>query len=550
MCRYAWIRDTSFIIAALLRLGFHEESRAFIGWLQRRAADMRGGVHGHGLQALYGLRGEQRLTERELPHLRGYLHSRPVRIGNGAWNQIQLDIYGEMLETVWLAHVKGARLMDLDLWKSLRPCIDWIVAHRQDRDEGIWEVRGGKQSFTYSRLMIWTALDRAIKLAEELQRTYAESAHEQPTAVQATPDLSEYGGGHQRSAAVQRAQQREESDSEAAPPSPPPTVLQPRAGSGASDGAFTVLGSTLTSPDLPSSQRLAAKSESAAFMSAIDVSAPSSPQSVLPPDLCEGCAPAPGSPEASHSAGGDGLPVLSSSSFPASGTEAFPGLLTSDLEWWRSVRTSLVDQLMNQGYNEKRQSFVQHVATPPHPCTCSVLDAACLAFPLYGFLPPDHERIRSTLNAILAPIGEGGLMQNHLVYRYNVSHTNDGFGGAEEGTFGLCTAWSIEGLAKVGRTGDDAALQRAEVMIEQYIGLSNHLDLYSEELLLHRGKMHKDGATSTEQRQKGVLKDDSTAKVDWDDVDPNDVEDDDTLYEEESDAETRYLQIGNFVQGQ
>ena len=597
--RFAWVRDTSFIIATLLRLGFKQEARRFIGWMQRRAGEMTGGVEGHGLQALYGLRGEKELEEKELPHLRGYLHSRPVRVGNGAWDQIQLDIYGEMMETVWLAHSMGAREMDLDLWASLRPCIDWIVAHRQDRDEGVWEVRGGKQSFTYSRLQIWVAVDRAIRLAEELQVKYGGQAQreagqgrrsEEVPETEANADPSEYGAGHKRSEAVQRALERQRTQS--TPAESAGEEVAPASSS--SDGAFTVLSPTLTSHGLPASQRMEARAESAAFMSAIDASrAPtpinadssltaftspsSSPSSSLssssssssssassadlPLELCEGCtipAPSPNSPDVlSHtpSSSSSSPTHLSFPSPPPSTTSVFPGLLTSDLEWWRTVRTSLFHHLIAQGYNEKRQAFVQHVATPPHPSTCTVLDAACLAFPLYGFLPPNDPRIVSTLNAILAPIGEGGLMQNHLVYRYNVSHTKDGFGGEEEGTFALCSNWAIEGLAKWGRTGDDAALQRAELMMEQMVGLSNHLDLYSEELLLHKGKVQTDGTTSPEQKQMGILKEDrpaplATAQADAD-MDPNDFEEGDDVYEEEGDqsTETRYLQIGNFVQG-
>ena len=555
--RFAWIRDSSFIIASLLKLGFKAESRAFIGWLQRRADDMEGGVQGHGLQALYGIRGEKGLEEKELTHLRGYLHSRPVRIGNAAYKQIQLDIYGEALETVWLAHTMGAREMDLELWKSLRPCVDWIVAHRQDKDEGVWEVRGGKQSFTYSRLQIWVAVDRAIKLAEELQKKYG-GHHSTEAPVSAKVDPSEYGAGHRRSEAVQQRTQKEEGKAK--------DVKAPAAAEEKGEDSFSVLSSRVTLPGLPASQHMDARSESAAFLSSINPSQPSTnganssnepSSSVLPPELCEGCTippPSPNSPEVtsqSTSASSIFSFLFNSSPTPssseASTAEVFPGLLTSDLEWWKAIRSSLFDQLLVQAYSDKRQAFVQHVATPPHPCTCTVLDAACLAFPLYGFLPPDHHKITSTLDAILAPIGEGGLQQNSLVYRYNVLHTQDGFGGEEEGTFALCSNWAIEGLAKWGRTGNDAALQRAEMMMEQMVGLSNHLDLYSEELLLHKGKVVAGGATSTEQKEKGLMKEEG--KKGGEGVENEGWDDDEVEYEEESDTETRYLQIGNFVQG-
>ena len=577
--RFAWIRDSSFIIASLLRLGFKQESRAFIGWLQRRMAEMEGGVQGSGLQALYGIRGEKKLEERLLPHLRGYLHSRPVRIGNAAYEQIQLDIYGEALETLHLAHCTGAREMDLQLWRSIRPCIDWIVAHRQDKDEGVWEVRGGKQSFTYSRLQIWVAVDRAIKLAEELIKKYqadpAQLQQEQHTNAAQQPqqprssDASEHGAGHIRSHAVTKAQEAE--PSQAAGVNTPTEQLRPAP---RADGAFTVLPTSLTAPSPPtSSQHTEAKGPTSAHLSAADSPAPSSSSSssstssLLPDDLCEGCnipAPAPGSPAVTGESQAPPLhisPQVSSSIAPV---ELFPGLLSSDLEWWRSVRSSLSHQLLHQGYNLKRQAFVQHVATPPHPSTCTVLDAACLAFPLYGFLPPDDPHCTNTVTAVLSPIAEGGLMQNQLVYRYNVSHTKDGFGGEEEGTFALCSNWAIECLARWGACGDEAALQRAVLMMEQMVGLSNHVNLYSEELLLHKGRVHPGGDTSQDQKQKGMLKDDSTkqqpqasdaaagggaeleaeSESDW----PY-SEWSEELFEAESDTETRYLQIGNMPQG-
>ena len=144
-------------------------------------------------------------------------------------------------------------------------------------------------------------------------------------------------------------------------------------------------------------------------------------------------------------------------------------------------------------------------------------------------------------------------MQNLLVYRYNVQHTADGFGGEEEGTFALCSNWAIEGLARWGRCGHEAALQRAEVMMEQMVGLSNHLDLYSEELLLHKGKIQPGGQQSIEHAEKGMMKEEAEkTKVKGGEGGGLEGEEDgeaDDLYEEENETETRYLQIGNFVQG-
>jgi GH15 family glucan-1,4-alpha-glucosidase len=114
---------------------------------------------------MYGLHGEHKLEELELDHLAGYMDSKPVRIGNGAYNQVQLDIYGELLDTVYLSN-KYAEPISYEFWLHVRKMVDWICIHWQESDEGIWEVRGGQQHFVYSKVMSWVALDRGIRLAE------------------------------------------------------------------------------------------------------------------------------------------------------------------------------------------------------------------------------------------------------------------------------------------------------------------------------------------------------------------------------------------------
>jgi len=125
-------------------------------------------VHSNGpalLQIMYGIHGEHKLTELELTHLQGYRQSSPVRIGNGAYDQLQLDIYGELLDTVYLSN-KYAEPISYSMWVYVHEMVNWMSVHWYEKDEGIWEVRGGRQHFVYSKVMAWVAFDRAIKLAE------------------------------------------------------------------------------------------------------------------------------------------------------------------------------------------------------------------------------------------------------------------------------------------------------------------------------------------------------------------------------------------------
>jgi len=161
--RYTWIRDAAFSLYALLRLGFTEEAGAFMSWLTDRFREGRSGSTGP-LQIMYGIDGRAELEEEILEHLEGYRGSAPVRIGNGAAEQLQLDIYGELIDSVYLYNKYGSPISH-DSWMDLTRVIEWICEHWDQADEGIWEVRGGRQNFTYSRLMSWVALDRAIRMA-------------------------------------------------------------------------------------------------------------------------------------------------------------------------------------------------------------------------------------------------------------------------------------------------------------------------------------------------------------------------------------------------
>ena len=161
--RYTWVRDGSFSVYALLGLGFKEEAAAFCGWLRDRVQEKVGGQGGP-LNIMYRVDGSSDLKEESLDHWEGYKGSSPVRIGNGAMDQTQMDIYGEALDSIYFSDRHGIQL-DHDSWLALRDIVDWLVDHWDQPGEGIWETRGGKKDFTYGRVMSWVAFDRAIRLA-------------------------------------------------------------------------------------------------------------------------------------------------------------------------------------------------------------------------------------------------------------------------------------------------------------------------------------------------------------------------------------------------
>jgi GH15 family glucan-1,4-alpha-glucosidase len=161
--RYTWIRDAAFSLYALLRLGFTDEAAAFMDWLRDRFTETRPGELGP-LQIMYGIDGRSELDEEVLEHFEGYRGSAPVRIGNGAAEQLQLDIYGELIDSVYFFGRHGSPI-DHESWVDLTRVIDWICENWDQADEGIWEERGGRKQYTYSRLMSWVGLDRAVRMA-------------------------------------------------------------------------------------------------------------------------------------------------------------------------------------------------------------------------------------------------------------------------------------------------------------------------------------------------------------------------------------------------
>lgn len=161
--RYTWLRDATFTLYALIRLGFVEEAEAFIDWLFGRLSD---DAERGPLQVMYGIDGRQKLEELRLDHLSGYENSRPVRIGNAAYQQLQLDIYGEMMDSVYLANKYGNPI-SYAAWQDVQRILDWLGKNWQRPDAGIWEIRGAPREFLHSRMMCWVAFDRALRLAEK-----------------------------------------------------------------------------------------------------------------------------------------------------------------------------------------------------------------------------------------------------------------------------------------------------------------------------------------------------------------------------------------------
>jgi len=160
--RYTWIRDASFTVYSLIRLGYTKEAAAFMKWVEhlfrKVSQDDRLGI-------MYSIDGQRQLKEYSLDQFEGYKCSKPVRVGNDAYGQLQLDIYGELMDSVYLYNKYGEPI-SYDFWKDIEKQMDWLARNWNQPDDGIWEVRGGKQKFLYSRLACWVALDRAMKVSE------------------------------------------------------------------------------------------------------------------------------------------------------------------------------------------------------------------------------------------------------------------------------------------------------------------------------------------------------------------------------------------------
>ncbi|GAM17429.1 hypothetical protein SAMD00019534_006040, partial [Acytostelium subglobosum LB1] len=167
--RFTWIRDAAFTVYGLMRIGFTDEAKHFMDWIEARCSQIdyekcaKEGTMP--LKIMYSINGSEKIPEVSLPHLEGYRKSAPVRIGNDAVNQKQLDIFGEMMDSVYLSNKYGS-LVSYDFWTHLHRIIEWVCDHWNETDEGIWEVRSGRQHFVYSKIMCWVAIDRGLRLAD------------------------------------------------------------------------------------------------------------------------------------------------------------------------------------------------------------------------------------------------------------------------------------------------------------------------------------------------------------------------------------------------
>ena len=160
--RYTWIRDAGFTVYSLMRLGYTEEAEAFMEWVADRVeTDCKKQVP---LQVMYGIDGRKELVEKTLDNLSGYQGAQPVRIGNAAYEQLQLDIYGALMDAIYLSNKYG-QPASYERWRDMSRVVDWVTENWNQPDEGIWEFRGGRRDFLHSRLMCWVAVDRAIRLA-------------------------------------------------------------------------------------------------------------------------------------------------------------------------------------------------------------------------------------------------------------------------------------------------------------------------------------------------------------------------------------------------
>lgn len=162
--RYTWIRDAAFTIYVFLQLGFLEEAESFVMWIS-------GLCHRQQMQLMYAIDGEKSLDEKCIDYLEGYKGSQPVTIGNDAHKQFQLDIYGELIDTIF-TFTEGGGAISYELWQSIETHVNFVIEHWHEPDHSIWEIRGEKREFLYSRIMCWVAIDRAIKIGEKKSFPY------------------------------------------------------------------------------------------------------------------------------------------------------------------------------------------------------------------------------------------------------------------------------------------------------------------------------------------------------------------------------------------
>jgi GH15 family glucan-1,4-alpha-glucosidase len=226
--RYSWVRDSSFTIYILLRLGFKDEAAAYMNFIAQRLVDSRTPENAlpimfstfqiiycyfrHRSNHITGIRGSTDLEEIDLTHFSGYRNSRPVRIGNGAATHKQLDIYGELMDAIYLYNKYGAPI-SYDLWVSVRCLIDYVCSAWKDVDMSIWEVRGMQQNFVYSKIMMWVAIDRGLRLSEKRMLPCPKRWEWLKTRDEIYEDIMERGYNKELGCFVQSYENREVLDS-------------------------------------------------------------------------------------------------------------------------------------------------------------------------------------------------------------------------------------------------------------------------------------------------------------------------------------------------
>ena len=179
--RYCWLRDATLTIVALIDSGYLDEARAWRDWLFRAAAGDPAD-----LQIMYGVAGERRLPEFEVDSLPGFEGSRPVRVGNAASEQVQLDVYGEVIDAFYTARLHGLEASD-HAWQLSRHLLEFLESAWRRPDAGIWEVRGPNRHFTHSKVMAWVAFDRAVRTVEDVGSAGRRSTAGGRSATRSTP---------------------------------------------------------------------------------------------------------------------------------------------------------------------------------------------------------------------------------------------------------------------------------------------------------------------------------------------------------------------------
>ncbi|SCO92539.1 probable glucoamylase and related glycosyl hydrolases [Fusarium oxysporum] len=331
--RYSWIRDTSFVLYVFLEKGYSEEATAYMSFVYNRiipsiSCKLVASSKKQLFPIVLTIRGETEIREIELPHFDGYRGSRPVRIGNGATSHTQLDIFGALLDSIYLYN-KFAGPISYDQWCDIRRIVDHIASRLCDEpDMSIWEVRGEKKNFIFSKIMLWVALDRAVRLADKRS-------------------------------------------------------------------------------NLPCPNR----------------------------------------------------------------------------SMWLSTRNRLYEEIMEKGYNSKGRFFCMSYENR------DVLDASVLIAPLVLFIAPDDPRFLSTLDRIMQPPEDGGLMSANMVFRYDHNKVHDGM-DSEEGKFIMVTFWLIEAMSRASRAKvyprEHPRLielhNKASTYFDNVLSFANHLGIFSEEV--------------------------------------------------------------------